>query len=178
MPLFNANTNRICTREALHLDTPHLPVDLPLGQLPSPMGPYSSDFLRQYYQPAPTCASSSQVRLRCIYIDDEQKVTAATGGAMAKDVGHADRWYGARHSEPPGDGRGWCGAVQGQYLSSAYRQLQHAVHTRFVFGLGLLPCEMGHFSTLQGRHGPFAVPQELGLLAAPPVVAIWYGSLL
>ena len=97
---------------------------------------------------------------------------------MAKDVGHADRWYGARHSEPPGDGCRWCGAVQGQYLSSAYRQLQHAVHTRFVFGLGLLPCEMGHFSTLQGRHGPFAVPQELGLLAAPPVVAIWYGSLL
>ena len=118
MPLFHANTNRICTREALHLDTPHLPVDLPLSQqLPKAMGPYTLDFLQANYQPAPSCATSSQVCHPFFYITLVcLKQTA--GRALAKDVGSADSWHGACHSKPFGDGRRWRCKIQGQHVPS------------------------------------------------------------
>ena len=60
MPLWNANTNRICTRDSLQQDTPHLPVQVPPNPLPSQMGPYSSSFLEKNKYGPLLCAPSAQ----------------------------------------------------------------------------------------------------------------------
>jgi hypothetical protein len=56
MPLFNANTNRLCTRSPLKEDSPHLPVDLPFAP-PTQMGPYDPAWLAKHYGPQ-LCAAS------------------------------------------------------------------------------------------------------------------------
>jgi hypothetical protein len=55
MPLFDANTNRFCTREPLsNKDTPHLPIELPF------MLPQQQANLLKQYSPQQQCAASAE----------------------------------------------------------------------------------------------------------------------
>ena len=58
MPLWDANTNRICTRLPSALDVPHLPITFPFS-VPSLMGPYAAEWLQSHYGPS-LCAPTAE----------------------------------------------------------------------------------------------------------------------
>ena len=61
MPLWDANTNRVCTRTPLKQDAPHLPIEVAFQGLPSMMGPYSDALLSKAYGPQKCAPTSDDV---------------------------------------------------------------------------------------------------------------------